>query len=72
VTTWTPDQIALTLDKIARCPAEELRRWHACVTRRSPFSACHRDPMPGEMAALYERARIMGVGLSSSPAGPSG
>lgn len=59
----TPEQITNTFRKIARCPPEELPHWHDCVTRRSPFPACHRDPMPGEMAALFERARETGVGL---------
>ena len=65
----TPQEIAHKLAMIRRLSAAELIGWHRLVTGSAPYC---RAPFEGEIAALHQRARELGVTLtSSSPAGPS-
>lgn len=61
----TPEEQAHKLDMIRSLPAGELTGWHRyCTVWRQPF--------PGELAALHQRAKVLGMTLpSSSPAVPS-
>lgn len=60
---WTSDEIAHKLDMIRRLPEGELRGWWR-------FVHGWREPFPGEIAALHQRAQRLGVTLSS-PVAPS-
>lgn len=60
---WSQAEIAHKLDMIRRLPEAELRGWWR-------FVHGWREPFPGEIAALHQRAQRLGVTLSS-PAAPS-
>ena len=63
-----PQEITHKLAMIRRLSAAELIGWHRLVTGSAPFC---RAPFTGEIAALHQRARQLGVILtSSSSAGP--
>lgn len=63
-----PQEITHKLAMIRRLSAGELAGWHRLVTGSAPFC---REPFEGEIAALHQRARQLGVILtSSSSAGP--
>ena len=57
-----PQEQSRKLAQIARLPAQELQAWHAVVTGRS--SLHQRAPFTGEIAALMDRARRLGVDLA--------
>lgn len=63
-----PEEITRKLDMIRSLSAGELAGWHRLVTGSAPYC---RPPFEGEIAALHQRARELGVTLtSSSSAGP--
>lgn len=62
---WSPQEISDKLAMIRRLSAGELAGYHRYCT-------VWREPFPGEVLALHQRARELGVTLtSSSSAGPS-
>lgn len=64
-----PQEITQKMDMIRSLTAAELAGWHRLVTGSAPFC---RAPFEGEIAALHQRARQLGVMLtSSSPSAPS-
>lgn len=59
--TWDPSEIANKLRQIERLDAGELAGWHR-------YATAWREPFPGELAALIQRAEVLGVKLSSPAA----
>lgn len=64
--TWAPEEMRRKLALIARLPAGELAGWWRYVHG-------YREPFVGEIAALLDRARALGIDLpqTTSPAGQS-
>ena len=53
----------MDVSAISRLPAGELQGWFAVVSH--PSEPWGREPLPGEIAALHERARALGIVLSA-------
>lgn len=60
LTDWEADK----LRTIAALPAAQLRGWYALIT--SGYLGHHRQPIPGEIAACHDRARMLGINLSEA------
>ena len=54
----TPETQAQKLAMIATLPERQLRGWHRALTEWRV-----RDSFPGEIAALHDRARMLGITL---------